>query len=122
MSRVQIDPDSPYGVSLASRIASASSSNGTTQATGPNTSSRHAGSSVTAAGSPASTVGAYQNPGPAPTALTPGTPPARPAARKLRDPLPLCGRDQRPHLGLLVGRVADHHALTAGSNSAMNRS
>src|ERR1700743_2777253 len=62
VSRVQIDPDSPYGVALASRIASASSSNGTTQATGPNTSSRHAGSLVTAAGSPASTVGAYQNP------------------------------------------------------------
>src|SRR5579875_3523764 len=62
VSRVQIDPDSPYGVALASRIASSSSSNGTTQATGPNTSSRQAGSSVTAAGSPASTVGGYQNP------------------------------------------------------------
>src|ERR1700760_3469989 len=50
VSRVQIDPERPYGVALASRIASASSSNGTTQTTGPNTS--------------ASTVGAYQNPAP----------------------------------------------------------
>src|ERR1700744_3083886 len=62
VSRVQIDPDSPYGVALASRIASSSSSNGTTQATGPNTSSRQAGDPSTPG--PASTVGAYQKPAP----------------------------------------------------------
>src|SRR6266567_3828475 len=39
-SRVHTDPDRPYGVSLASRTASASSANGMTAATGPNTSSR----------------------------------------------------------------------------------
>src|SRR6201994_3770044 len=60
VSRVQIEPESPYGVALASRIASASSSNGTTQATGPNTSSRQAADSATEG--PASTVGAYQKP------------------------------------------------------------
>ena len=34
-SRVQIEPESPYGVSFARRIASASSSNGMSTATGP---------------------------------------------------------------------------------------
>src|SRR5580693_7401299 len=38
-SEVQIEPDSPYGVSLAIATASASSSNGVTVTTGPNTSS-----------------------------------------------------------------------------------
>ena len=36
---VQIDPESPYGVSLAIATASASSSNGTTATTGPKISS-----------------------------------------------------------------------------------
>src|SRR2546430_2464986 len=36
---VQIEPESPYGVSLAMRTASSSSANGITAATGPNTSS-----------------------------------------------------------------------------------
>jgi hypothetical protein len=39
MSEVQIEPDSPYGVSLAIATPSASSSNGVTVTTGPNTSS-----------------------------------------------------------------------------------
>src|SRR6185437_11113676 len=39
MLPVQIDPDSPYGVSLAISIASASSLNGVTVTTGPNISS-----------------------------------------------------------------------------------
>ena len=39
-SRVQIEPERPYGVSFEIRIAWASSSNGMTAATGPNTSSR----------------------------------------------------------------------------------
>jgi hypothetical protein len=38
-SEVQIEPDKPYGVSFAIAIASASSSNGVTVTTGPNTSS-----------------------------------------------------------------------------------
>src|ERR1700722_17094460 len=58
---VQIEPDSPYGVSLAIATASASSSNGVTVTTGPNTSSVYAGSSRPTG---ASTVGGYQNPGP----------------------------------------------------------
>jgi len=35
MSRLQIEPDSPYGVALASRTASSSVSNGMTTTTGP---------------------------------------------------------------------------------------
>ena len=45
---VQIEPDSPYGVSFAMRIASASSSNGISAATGPKTSSRAMRSSFVA--------------------------------------------------------------------------
>src|SRR6185437_10400062 len=60
-SRVQIDPERPYGVSLAIAIASASSENGVTVTTGPNTSSVYARSSDPTG---ASTVGGYQNPGP----------------------------------------------------------
>jgi hypothetical protein len=55
-SRVQIDPDSPYGESLAIRIASASSSNGISAATGPKTSSRAMRSSFVAS----TTVQGYQ--------------------------------------------------------------
>ncbi len=39
MSRVQIEPERPYGVSFASRIASSSVSNGMTTTTGPKISS-----------------------------------------------------------------------------------
>ena len=59
-SRVQIEPDSPYGVSFERRIASASSSNGITAATGPNTSARATRSSFVAS----TRVQGYQNPGP----------------------------------------------------------
>src|ERR687888_1191213 len=45
---VQIEPERPYGVSFAIRTASASSSNGITAATGPNTSSRATRSSFVA--------------------------------------------------------------------------
>src|SRR5882757_10210703 len=62
MFSVQIDPDSPYGVSFATAMASASSSTGTTATTGPNTSSVNAGSS---AATGARTVGGNQKPGPA---------------------------------------------------------
>ena len=39
MSRLQTEPDSPYGVALARRIASASESNGMIETTGPKISS-----------------------------------------------------------------------------------
>ena len=58
-SRVQIEPESPYGVSLEMRIASASSSKGMTAATGPNTSSRATRSSFVAFGPPAYPGDAY---------------------------------------------------------------
>src|SRR3954464_14182817 len=58
---VQIEPESPYSVSLASPIAWDSSSNGTTATTGPKISSRQAGD---AGSTGASTVGGYQKPGP----------------------------------------------------------
>src|SRR5687767_1756024 len=60
-SRVQIEPDSPYSVSLASRIASSSVSNGSTDTTGPKISSRQCASSPVRA---SSTVGGYQYPDP----------------------------------------------------------
>src|SRR3954471_14790531 len=61
-SRVQIEPDRPKSLSLAIRIASASSSNGTTATTGPKISSR----SVRSAGAVAArTGGGNQKPGPA---------------------------------------------------------
>ena len=40
MSRLQIEPDRPYGVALARRSASSSVSNGMTDTTGPKISSR----------------------------------------------------------------------------------
>src|SRR5689334_21149616 len=54
---VQIDPDSPNSVSLASRTASASSSKASTETTGPKISSRQEGSRPVSA---SSTVGGYQ--------------------------------------------------------------
>src|SRR4051794_3526575 len=60
-SRVQIDPDSPYAVSLAIATACASSSNGSTATTGPKTSSRHTRSRTDVG---RTTVGGYQKPGP----------------------------------------------------------
>src|SRR5580692_3462442 len=60
-SRVQIDPDSPYWVSLAIRTASSSSRKGTTLRTGPKISSLNAAESRPAG---ARTVGGNQNPGP----------------------------------------------------------
>src|SRR5580700_2571286 len=59
----QIEPDRPYGVSLAIRTASASSVNGMIAATGPNTSSRATRSLLVASTS----VHGYQKPGPSGT-------------------------------------------------------
>src|SRR5437763_15861295 len=57
---VQIEPDRPYGVSLAIRTASSSSANGINAATGPKTSSRATRSSFVASTS----VPGHQKPGP----------------------------------------------------------
>src|ERR1700753_351726 len=59
--RVQIEPDRPNSLSLAIRIASASSSNGTTATTGPKISSCSTRSDGSVG---ASTVGGNQKPGP----------------------------------------------------------
>ena len=56
-----MDPDRPYSVSLASAIASSSSSNGITATRGPKTSSRHTGSWVER---DSTTVGGNHHPGP----------------------------------------------------------
>ncbi len=56
-----MEPDSPYSVSLASATAWSSSSKGITATTGPNTSSRHTGSSVDR---DSTTVGGSHQPGP----------------------------------------------------------
>src|SRR5262249_44698101 len=61
-SLVQMEPDSPYGVSFASAIASASSVNGVTATTGPKISSFRARSARAAGPGP---VGGSQTPGPA---------------------------------------------------------
>src|SRR5215470_11794345 len=58
---VQMEPDRPYGESLAMAIASASSANGVTVTTGPKISSVYAGLPALTG---ASTVGGYQKPGP----------------------------------------------------------
>src|SRR3954451_2650625 len=60
-SRVQRLPDRPYSVSLASRTASCSVSNGSTDSTGPKTSSRQCRSPVEWA---SSTVGGNHQPSP----------------------------------------------------------
>src|SRR3954454_895223 len=60
-SRVHSEPDRPYSVSLASRIASASSRNGSTESTGPKTSSRQCRSPVEWA---SNTVGGNHQPSP----------------------------------------------------------
>src|SRR3954452_16747619 len=74
-SRVQIDPDSPYNDSFAIRSASASSSNGMSAATGPNTSSR----AIRSSGPASTSVAGYQNP--LPDGASPrnrGSPPTQP--------------------------------------------
>ena len=102
-SRVQIEPESPYGVSLASRSASSSPSNGMTAATGPNTSSR-----ATLVVVRRLDEGARE-----PEARAVGGLAAEGDLSLLherRHRLAVLGRDQRAHLGLLARRVADLHA------------
>ena len=111
-SRVQIEPDSPYGVSFASSTASASSSNRITAATGPKTSSRATRSSLVASTS----VGGNQNPGR--------------RARLHEDDVPVdvrryafpLGGDERPHLRLLQLGVADLDPRVASTSSSRKRS
>ena len=101
-SRVQIEPESPYGVSFASRIASASSANGITAATGPKTSSRAIRSSFVASTS----VHGNQKPG----AVRRLAAKERLALDEGRDRLAVRRRDQRAHLGRVVLGIADLHA------------
>ncbi len=100
-SRVQIEPESPYGVSFAIATASASSANGISAATGPNTSSRAIRSSFDASTS----VHGNQKPGPS------GTSPWKSgvALDERGDGLAVRGGDERAHLGRVVLRVADPH-------------
>src|ERR1700748_1622149 len=99
MSLVQTAPASPYRVSLASRTASSSVSNGSTASTGPNTSSQ---ATVIRGVTPVSTVRC----------------PRRPLAgrgieeREHLAVLRLGG--QRPHLGGRVGWVAELDGLRPG--------
>src|SRR5215475_9857207 len=60
-SRVQSEPDNPYSVSFARRMASSSSRNGNTDTTGPKISSRQCASDGDVA---VSTVGGNQDPSP----------------------------------------------------------
>src|SRR5215475_5302400 len=114
---VQIEPDSPYGVSLASSMASASSSNGVTVTTGPKISSVYAGA-VKPIG--ASTVGANQYPGPSgalprnATGASSGTYLATEARwlAEISGPISVPGSDGSPTLT----------PFTAGSSSSMNSS
>src|SRR5215813_5647343 len=114
---VQIEPDSPYGVSLASLIASASSSNGVTVTTGPKISSVYAGA-VNPIG--ASTVGANQYPGPSgalprnATGASSGTYWATEAQwlAEISGPISVPGSDGSPTLT----------PFTAGSSRSMNSS
>lgn len=123
-SRVQIDPASPYSVALASRTASASSSKGSTTATGPKTSSTATGAS---GDTPARTVGGYQNPGPSGAepriVRTPsGRPPSpRPSTKprtrsrwtaEISGPIPVFSSDGSPTTT----------AATAGASSSRKRS
>ena len=123
-SRVQIDPDRPYSVSLASATASASSSNGSTATTGPNTSSRQTGSTVERG---STTVGGYQNPGPAGAlprnATSTGAPPASaPPSTKPRTLSRWPALISGPMSTSGLAGDPTRSPVTAGSSSSRNRS
>ena len=104
-SRVQIEPDRPNSLSLAMRIASASSSNGTTATTGPKISScstRSAGSVGVEDGRREPEAGAVRRAAAEGDLVVVG--------HVGGDAVALVGADQRPHLGLLVGGVGDDDA------------
>ena len=88
-------------MSLAIAIASASSANGISAATGPKTSSRAIRSSLDASTS----VHGNQKPGPSGTLALE----ERRALDERGDGLAVRGRDERAHLGRVVLRVADAH-------------
>ena len=100
---VQIEPERPYGVSFAIRIASASSSNGISAATGPKTSSRAIAVVVRRLDERAREpeAGAVRR-----LALERD---AGVVVDEARDGRAVLGGDQRAHLGRLVARVADLH-------------
>ena len=103
-SRVQIDPDRPYGVALASRAASASSSNGRTVTTGPKISSL---ATRLCSDAPVTTVGGYQKPGPSGTSPWNAIVAFALERRHLRT---VGGRDQRTHEHVGIVRPADADA------------
>ena len=110
MSRLQIEPDRPYGVALARRSASSSVSNGMIDTTGPKISSR---------GDAHVVVDAVEDRRHEVRAVGQGRIVGRRAADDdrralaladldvVRDPVALLEADERPDLGRLVGRVAD---------------
>ena len=114
-SRVQIEPDRPYSVSLAIAIASASSSNGSTATTGPNTSSRQTRSCVAPREHDGRRVPvARRRP-----ARCRGT---RRRPRRPRRTTPRVSRwrraDQRAHLGVVVAGRLDLDALAPRARAA----
>ena len=110
MSRLQTEPDRPYGVAFASRIASASESNGMIETTGPKISSFAIRMSLM---TPSKTAGMRYAPlasagssGASPP-TTRFAPSAEPDLDVVPDAVALLEADERPDLGLVVRRVAD---------------
>src|SRR6201997_1728500 len=112
---VQIDPDNPYAVSLASAIASASSSKGSTVTTGPKISSV----AVRSERSGVSTVGGNQNPGPDGASPRKAT---GASSGTYEDTVFQCDRDTSGPISV-SRRLGSPTTtpLTAGSSSSMNR-
>ena len=111
-------------MSLASATASASSSNGSTATTGPNTSSRQTGSAVERG---STTVGGYQNPGPAGAlprnATSTGAPPASaPPSTKPRTLSRWPALISGPMSTSGCAGDPTRSPVTAGSSSSRNRS
>src|SRR5436305_3874746 len=119
-SRVQIEPDRPYSVSLALATASASSSNGSTATTGPNTSSRHTRS---AGERGSTTVGGYQNPGPDGASPRNATSTGSPASSTYERTVERCFAEMSgPISASSAPGSFTTTARTAGSSSPRNRS
>ncbi len=108
-SRVQIEPDRPKSLSLAIRIASASSSNGDDR--------DHRAEDLLAQ-RPVGRVGRRQHGRRVPEARALRRAAAERDRRVVghvgRDPVALAGADQRAHLGVLVARVGDDDAADGG--------
>src|SRR3954470_16380442 len=115
-SRVHSEPDRPYSVSLASRTASSSVRNGSTDSTGPKTSSRQCRSPVDWA---SSTVGGNHQP--SPDGAWPANATSAPStydATVSRWPDEISG----PISAVGFAGSSTRNALTAGSSRDRNRS